>query len=206
MRIDEYPPFTIIMRGYTLDQADAILQAMDGFEQYFAIEVTMNTNNALRIIKHLNNKYGKKSKIGAGTVMNLADEQAAISKGAQFMLGPQEFSAEMINYAQQKQVVTVPAGMTATEVTRLFNNGADIVKIFPAATVGPDFFKAIQAPLGKLRLMAVGGISLDNAKIFMTHGASYLGIGSSMFKSTDIQALNVAGFRESMKQFIELLN
>lgn len=205
MRIDEYPPFTIIMRGYTFDQANSILQAMSGLEKYFAIEVTMNTKNALEIIEKLNENYGDKAKIGAGTVMNLADVKAVINNGAQFMLGPQEFSAEMLDYAHQKHVLTVPAGMTATEVTRLFDNGADIVKIFPAITVGPEFFKAIQAPLGKLRLMAVGGISVSNAQGFMSHGADYLGIGSSMFRSTDIQSLNTAGLRASMEEFVKLV-
>lgn len=59
MNINEYPRFTIIMRGYTYDQADAVLQAMAGLEDHFAIEMTLNTEDALYHIKKLNEKDRK---------------------------------------------------------------------------------------------------------------------------------------------------
>jgi 2-keto-3-deoxy-6-phosphogluconate aldolase len=158
MDLKNYPKFTIIMRGYTQDQAMTIMEAMDGFENDFGIEVTMNTEHCLDIIRDGYRKFGNKYQIGAGTVMDLEDTKKAIEAGAKFLLGPQAFTKEMIDYAHDHGVVTVPAAMTPTEVTELFDKGADIVKIFPASTVRPDYFKAIQAPLGKLPLMAVGGV------------------------------------------------
>ncbi|WP_334352721.1 bifunctional 4-hydroxy-2-oxoglutarate aldolase/2-dehydro-3-deoxy-phosphogluconate aldolase [Companilactobacillus sp. HBUAS56257] len=203
MKVEDYPKFTIIMRGYTTDQAMAIMEAMDGFEKDFGIEVTMNTDHCIDIIKNGYNRFGNKYLIGAGTVMNIDEEKEAIDAGAKFLLGPQEFTKEMIDYAHDKGVITVPAAMTPTEVTRLFNNGADIVKVFPASTVKPDYFKAIQAPLGKLPLMAVGGVSIQNAGEFLDNGCDYLGMGSKLFKKEDIQNKDIKGLSKSLATFVK---
>ena len=74
MELSEYPTFTVIMRGYTPEQADAIMQAMAGFENQFGVEVTMNTPHALDIIEEGNAQYGDRIKIGAGTVTTLTEE------------------------------------------------------------------------------------------------------------------------------------
>lgn len=203
MDLKNYPKFTIIMRGYTQSQAMAIMESMDGFENDFGIEVTMNTEHCLDIIRDGYSRFGDKYKIGAGTVMTLEDTKDAIAVGAQFLLGPQAFTKEMIDYAHDHQVVTVPAAMTPTEVTQMFNYGADIVKIFPASTVRPDYFKAIQAPLGKLPLMAVGGVSLKNAGEFLDNGCDYLGMGSKLFNKQDIEDENVEGLASSLNSFVK---
>ena len=59
MKLADYPRFTVIMRGYTFDQADAILQAMQEFDHQFAVEMTMNTEGAIDHIRELNKRYGK---------------------------------------------------------------------------------------------------------------------------------------------------
>lgn len=206
MELSEYPTFTVIMRGYTPEQADAIMQAMAGFENQFGVEVTMNTPHALDIIEEGNAQYGDRIKIGAGTVTTLTEAQDAIAKGSKFMLSPIEFTDDIFAYAKQHGVITVPAAMTPTEVHTMFEKGADIVKVFPATTVGSGFFKAIQAPLGKLPLMAVGGVSIDNAKALLTHGTSYLGIGSKMFNAEDLANRNVAGLAASLQAFVDVKN
>jgi len=203
MELKNYPKFTIIMRGYTVDQAMAIMEAMDGYEDNYGIEVTMNTDHCLDIIRDGYKKFGDKYQIGAGTVMDIDSEKSAIDAGAQFLLGPQAFTKEMIDYAHAHNVITVPAAMTPTEVTQMFRFGADIVKIFPASTVKPDYFKAIQAPLGKLPLMAVGGVSKDNAAQFFENGCGYLGMGSKLFNKEDIENEDIKGLAKSLSDFIE---
>ena len=80
--------------------------------------------------------------------------------------------------------------------------GADIVKIFPASVVSPRFFKDVQAPLGKLPLMGVGGISVENAQAFFENGASYLGLGSGMFNKSDLESLDSDKLAESMQKLL----
>ncbi len=74
MKIEDYPKFTIIMRGYSFEEDRAILSAMKGLENQFAVEVTMNTPGAAGTIKRLNDEFGKKLIIGAGTVLSFEDE------------------------------------------------------------------------------------------------------------------------------------
>lgn len=197
-----YPKYTIIMRGYTLEQSEAIIEAMEGLEDKFAVEMTMNTPNCVEYIKKLSEKYGKKRIIGAGTVRTLNDAQETIAAGAKFLLGPHQFSQEIFDYANQFNVMTIPSAMTPTEINQMFDNGADIVKIFPAAVVTPRFFKDVQAPLGKLPLMAVGGISIRNAKQFLDNGASYLGMGSGLFNKIDIENCDVKQLSNSLHTFL----
>ena len=203
MKIQEYPIFTIIMRGYTYEQADAVLQAVSGFEKYFAIEMTLNTKGALESIEKLNHIYGDKVYIGAGTVRTLQDAKQAIQVGAQFLLGPHMFTTKMLLLAKEQNVLAIPAAMTPSEVNKMFENGADIVKIFPATAVSPNFFKDIQAPLGDLPLMAVGGVNQKNAKDFLNNQASYLGLGSGLFNKADINERNVNGLANSLERLIE---
>lgn len=202
MKLADYPRFTVIMRGYTFDQADAILQAMQEFDHQFAVEMTMNTEGAIDHIRELNKRYGDTTYIGAGTVRTLEQAKACYEAGAKFLLGPHMFTEEMLAYANEKGVLAVPAAMTPSEVNQMFAQGADIVKVFPAAVVTPRFFKDIQAPLGKLPLMGVGGISKENAKEFFENGASYLGMGSGLFNKQDIEELNVKNLAQSMKELL----
>lgn len=55
----------------------------------------------------------------------------------------------------------------------MLDMGADIVKVFPAGQLGPDYIKAIQAPLGKLPLMVVGGVNVANVQSYFDKGAMY---------------------------------
>lgn len=185
-----YPVFTVIMRGYSLAEADAITSAMSDFSEYFAVEVTLNTPNALEIIQHLSATYGSRVKIGAGTVRTLTDAQQAVAAGAEFLLGPHMFSKEILEFCRGQQIISVPSAMTPSEINEMVTAGASMVKIFPAAVVGSRFFKDVQAPLGKLPLMAVGGISEKNIAEFLTEGASFVGIGSGMFSKESIKHLD----------------
>lgn len=199
----KFPEYTIILRNYTQVQANAVLEAIVGLEADFAVEVTMNSQNATKIIMQLNQKYGSQVKIGAGTVLNLSKEKSAIAAGAKFILSACAMSKEMINYAQKNKVLAVPGVMTPTGVFQMINYGADIVKIFPAAVVGPSFFKEIQGPLGDLDLMAVGGVSEYNIKKFKDNRVKYFGIGSNAFNQSDIDNLNVKGLQNSLLKLVK---
>lgn len=186
MKTKKYPKYTIVLRGYSFEQAHAILEAMSGLENNFAVEITMNTQNAVEDITKLSSEFGDKITIGAGTVLTFKDEINAIDAGAKFILSACAFNKHMIEYAKRKKVITVPGVLTPNEIFKMLNYGADIIKVFPASTVGPKYFGAIQAPLGKIPLMAVGGISKDNVHDFFENGAQFAGIGSSAFRKEDV--------------------
>lgn len=200
MKIKNYPKFTIIMRGYTFDESRAIVQAIEGLEDKFAVEVTMNTPGAADTIRKLNDEFGEKIIIGAGTVLSLDDEIKAIEAKAQFILSACTFTEEMIELAKANNVITVPGMLTASEVRDQLKYGADIIKIFPAVSVGPNYFKNLLGPLDHTPLMAVGGISKDNVHEYFENGAEYAGIGSGAFNKLDVKNKDIKKLHESLIQ------
>lgn len=206
MKIENYPKLTVIMRGYSYEQAMLIIKLLSNYDKKVGVEVTTNNPDYLKIIKDGNDQYGEQVYIGVGTVQTKEQAQDAINAGAKFMLGPQSFTQDIYDLAQQTGVVTVPGAMTPTEIQYEFSKGADIVKVFPAITVGSTFFKQLAGPMAGLRLMAVGGINLDNAKEFMTAGAGYLGIGSSFFNKQDLKNLDEDPLNESIQNFLAEIN
>lgn len=196
-----FPKVTIILRGYTYEQVKTVMDVLKGKHDHYALEITLNSPNVLTTINKISKEYGNKFYIGAGTVLSLEDATNAIDAGAKFILSPIKLNKEILEICQQKKILSIPAAMTPTEVMELIANGADIIKIFPADTVGEKFFNAIQAPLGKLPLMAVGGVSLDNTVNFFENGAEYVGIASGIFSKEDILTRNIKGLKESLLLF-----
>jgi len=205
MKIEDYPNITIIMRGYSYEQAMLIMKVLGYYEHKVGVEVTTNNPNYLKIIKEGNNRYGQQVDIGVGTVLNTNQAKDAIEAGAKFMLGPTQFTDDIFALAKKENVITVPGAMSPSEVYDQFERGADIVKIFPAITVGTSFFKQIQGPLGPRKLMAVGGVNLQNSKDFMDNGASYLGIGSNFFNEKDVQNLKEKALHHSVEEFLSII-
>ena len=103
--------------------------------------------------------------IGAGTVLTFSQADQAIAGGAKFLLGPKIFNTNF-SLAKERGVVTVPSAFTPSEIQVMFDEGADIVKVFPAVTVGPTYFKQLAGPFGIRPLMAVGGVTIDNIAAF----------------------------------------
>ncbi|MBN7274998.1 2-dehydro-3-deoxyphosphogluconate aldolase [Ligilactobacillus pobuzihii] len=203
MELKNYPKITVIMRGYTYEQAMLIIKILSNYNHKIGVEVTTNNPDYLKIIEDGNEQYGDQVYIGAGTVIKKEQAQDAINAGAQFMLGPEKFSDDIFDLAKKSGVITVPGAMTPSEVVDQFDRGADIVKIFPAITTGANYFKQIQGPLGKQKLMAVGGISIDNAREFIDKGASYLGIGSSFFNKSDVRNMDKEALTHSVEDFLK---
>lgn len=198
---NKFPKITIILRGYTYEQVKTVMEVLNGKSQDYALEITLNSPEVFTTICKISQEYGNDFYIGAGTVLSLDDAKKAIEAGAKFILSPIKLKKEVLEFCKERNVLTIPAAMTPTEVSELKSNGADIIKIFPAGTVGAKFFNDVQAPLGKLSLMAVGGISADNTTDFFNNGASYVGIASGIFNKGDILTQDINGLRKSLDLF-----
>lgn len=206
MLLDKYPKLTVIMRGYSYEQAMLIIKILSRYDYQVGVEVTTNNPDYLKIIKDGTTKFGDKVYIGVGTVLNIEQAKSAIGAGAQFMLGPQKFDKAIFALAKKEKIITVPGAMTPTEVYDQLESGADIVKIFPAITTGPKIFSQIQGPLGPQKLMAVGGVNLENAREFLDAGAGYLGIGSNFFNKNDVEKLDEEALSRSVDRFLKEIN
>lgn len=196
------PKVTVILRGYETKQVLCVVEQLVG-TKVNSIEVASNSPHAMESIAAARKEFGSDVHVGAGTVKNEEIARQAIAAGAEFMLSPIMFTREIFDLAKAAGVIAVPAAFSPTEVQKMIDMGADIVKIFPAGQLGPDYIKAIQAPLGKLPLMVVGGVSTENVQSYFDKGATYAGIGSGVFDPADIEACDSANLAESIKRLEE---
>ena len=103
----------------------------------------------------------------------------AIDAGAQFIVSP-VFRREVIEACHARDVPAMPGCLTPTEILDAWEAGADIVKVFPATTLGPGYLKDVRAPLPHVKLMPTGGVTLDNAGDWIRAGAVAVGVGSAL--------------------------
>ncbi len=144
-----------------------------------AIEVTMNSQGALEGIAQLREHLGDRIPVGAGTVLTGALAEDAIAAGAQFVLTP-NLAEDTLAVCVRRDVPAVIGAMTPTEAYKAHVGGAAMVKIFPASSLGPNYFRELRGPLPQIPCMAVGGVSAANVGEFIKAGALAVGAGSQL--------------------------
>lgn len=199
-RNNDFSKVTVILRGYSYESIRTVVKAMLN-TKLKAVEITMNTEHAIDIIRKINAEFQDDIMVGAGTVLTFNEAKEAIQAGAKFILSPVTLDKEILDYCQQHHVISVPAAFSPSEIHQMFTDGADIVKVFPAARLSPQFLSDVQAPLGKMPLMVVGGINADNAQEYLDAGASFVGIGSGIFNKEDIIACREDELKKSIQLF-----
>ena len=144
-----------------------------------AIEITADAPDASRTLSRVVDATDDDALVGAGTVMDAATASRVIEAGAEFVVSP-HFDPAVVETATRRGVVVGPGIMTPTEAADAMAAGADLLKVFPASTVGPGHLGAIQAPLGEIPIMPTGGIDADNVAAFFDGGAAVVGAGSAL--------------------------
>ena len=188
----------VIIRGIEPSQAEPLFAALDAGGIRFA-EVTLNTPNALQIIHEMRGKYDGRMAIGAGTVLNARMAEEAVGAGAQFLISP-NVDQGTIRLGVDRGVLPLPGAMTPTEIVQAIEWGAPMVKLFPCSSLGPGYVKELRGPLGHVDMLAVGGITKDNAASYLEAGAVGVGVGGSLVSLRDIQESNYAAITAYAKE------
>ncbi len=144
------------------------------------IEITMNTEGSVEMIKKAMASYSGKLNVGAGTVRTEQGLERALKAGAQFIVTP-ILNAEVIRACVRRNIPVFPGAFTPTEVFTAWELGATAVKIFPAETGGLRHIKALRGPLEQIPLLPTGGVNLDNLTDFFNLGIFGVGMGSQLF-------------------------
>jgi 2-dehydro-3-deoxyphosphogluconate aldolase / (4S)-4-hydroxy-2-oxoglutarate aldolase len=163
-----------------------------------AIEITMTTPNALEVIENLSKTMGGEIVIGVGTVIDPQMAIDAINAGAEFVVSP-FFNKEIVDTVKKRNIPVMPGAFTPTEIQTAYENGADIVKVFPADILGMAFFKAIKAPMPYLKLMPTGGVTLTNAGDWLKAGACAVGVGTALLDKKAISENDFNKLTENAK-------
>jgi 2-dehydro-3-deoxyphosphogluconate aldolase/(4S)-4-hydroxy-2-oxoglutarate aldolase len=133
----------------------------------------------LRGITRIREAFGSRLLAGAGTVLSEAQVDMAWEAGALYIVSPNANPA-VIRRTRDRGLVSLPGAMSPGECQSAHEAGADFVKLFPASDLGTGYLKALRAPLGHIRFLAVGGINEENAAAFIKAGALGLGVGGNL--------------------------
>ncbi|PYR18339.1 MAG: 2-dehydro-3-deoxyphosphogluconate aldolase [Acidobacteria bacterium] len=149
------------------------------------LEVTMTVPGAIDLIRQLAPSLPQGFLLGAGTVTDADTARAVIDAGATFVVGP-VFRRDVIAMCHERDVPALPGCFSPTEILDAHEAGADIVKVFPATMLGPQFIRDVRAPMPQLKLMPTGGVTLDNAGDWIRAGAVAVGVGSALVDAAAI--------------------
>lgn len=150
-----------------------------------AIEVTMTVPGAIGLIGQLAASLPAGIVLGAGTVVDATTARAVIDAGARFIVSP-VFRRDVVGVCLERGIVSAPGCFSPTEILDAHEMGADVVKVFPATALGPQYIRDLRAPMPQLRLMPTGGVTLDNAGEWIRAGAVAVGVGSALLDTKAI--------------------
>jgi 2-dehydro-3-deoxyphosphogluconate aldolase/(4S)-4-hydroxy-2-oxoglutarate aldolase len=130
------------------------------------LEVTLRTPQALACIEAIA-KQVPEAVVGAGTVRNKADVQAAANAGARFAVSP-GYTSAVGQACRDLGLALLPGVATGSEIMMAQEDGFTELKFFPAMQAGgPAMIKAWSGPFFDIRFCPTGGVSLQNASEFL---------------------------------------
>lgn len=129
-------------------------------------EVTFRTDAAAGAIKAMTENFPDMC-VGAGTVLNAAQVDAAVEAGAQFIVSP-GLNPNTVKYCISKNVPITPGTSSPSDIEQAIELGLDVVKFFPAEQSGGlAKIKAMAAPYVNMKFMPTGGINAKNLNSYL---------------------------------------
>lgn len=178
-----------------LASAELTERAIDCLREagFATVEITMTTPDAVRLIR--------KFKAGAGTVLDLDAARRCIDAGAPFLVSPCLVPG-LARLAHDAGRLALIGGFTPGEILAAHREGADIVKLFPASTGGPEHLKAIHAVFPEIPLCPTGGVSLSNLNDYFAAGAKLVGVGNNIVDQKALASGDRAAVIAHAKRFL----
>jgi 2-dehydro-3-deoxyphosphogluconate aldolase/(4S)-4-hydroxy-2-oxoglutarate aldolase len=168
-------------------------------------EITMTVPGAIDGIARLKAEFGPAILLGVGSVTMAEQVEDAAGAGAEFIVSPVTVP-EVVEAANRLEKVVIPGALTPTEIFAAWEMGADLVKVFPASVGGPEYFKAVLAPMPFLKLTPTGGVDLKTAGPFIKAGAVALGAGSALIEKQAVAAADwprITGLAKRFREEVE---
>lgn len=141
------------------------------------IEFTTTTPGAFDLIEEFSGI--KNVQIALGTAMSKQDVENGKKAGAKIVISPHT-SEEVVKATKSAGLISVPGVATPTEIANALSFGADILKFFPASSLGIGFLKSVRDPFPGNTWMATGGIALADVDAWVKAGISGFGLGGPL--------------------------
>ena len=183
--MEKFIPVVVIKE---LSETDKILTALrkNGIN---CAEITFRTACAKEAIEYAVKNYPDMN-VGAGTVINAEQCNAAIAAGARFIVSP-GLSADVAKICKAKNIPYYPGCVTPTEIMQALELGITTVKFFPANVYGGlKALKALSAPFPQLKFIPTGGVDRSNIDEFLAFD-KVAAIGGSFFVKEALEKENM---------------
>ena len=209
IRAVEENKIVAIVRGIAAEKLIPVAEAM--YEGGIRLlEITYSANGAVsdeqtaENISILSKHFEGRMFIGAGTVITTKQVELTKEAGGKFIISPDTF-VDVIKKTRELGLVSMPGALTPSEIQIANRAGADFVKLFPITSMGPSYVKAVKAPLTNVKLLAVGGVNLDNMKDYLNAGVCGFGIGSNITPKKCIEEGNFDEIVALSKKYVEIV-
>jgi 2-dehydro-3-deoxyphosphogluconate aldolase / (4S)-4-hydroxy-2-oxoglutarate aldolase len=198
--LDQLPLVGIIRGADTRAVEGAVAAAMAGGIR--TLEITLNRPEAYDQIELIAAQYGDDLELGAGTVLDPDSARRAAAAGAEFIVTP-ALVPEVIAYCLDNELAVFPGAMTPTEILTAHCAGAAMVKIFPAASLGPAYLKSLRGPFPFIKLMPTGGVTVESVASWFQAGASAIGVGGELFKKEWLASADWPSIESAARAYVE---
>jgi 2-dehydro-3-deoxyphosphogluconate aldolase / (4S)-4-hydroxy-2-oxoglutarate aldolase len=168
------------------------------------IELTMTTPGAVEMTTRVSRELPH-IVLGLGTVLDAKTARAGIAAGAQFIVTP-AVRPEVIQVCRESGVPVLCGALTPTEIYAAWEQGANVIKIFPAEFFGPAYIKSVKAPFPKIQVMPTGGVTPETVGEFLKAGAFATAAGSALVAAAALKAGDWAAITARAKQFVAAAN
>ena len=189
------------------DRADAAIRAVEAMYRggIRAAEITMTVPGAVKALEKVADQFGDKLMLGAGTVLDPETARICMLAGAQFFVTP-TLNLKTIEMANRYSKVICPGALTPTEILTAWEAGADVVKVFPANSLGgAKYIKALKGPLPHVEMIPTGGVNLESAGDFLKAGACAVAVGSELVDPKLIAAGKFDEIEALSKRYLEVI-
>ncbi|MEZ3498705.1 bifunctional 4-hydroxy-2-oxoglutarate aldolase/2-dehydro-3-deoxy-phosphogluconate aldolase [Pantoea sp. KPR_PJ] len=168
-----------ILRGITPEDAVSHIACLQehGINR---VEITTNSPGWETSLHQVRQHFGHEVQLGVGTVTTAEQVQRCFDADADFILTP-NLNPQVIAQAKQHRLFICAGVFTPGDIFTAAALGVDVMKIFPACALPPNYPQLIKGPLSRpVHFSAVGGIELDNAGAFLRFYDS-VGLGSALY-------------------------
>ena len=173
-------PLVAILRGVRPDEVVAVAEALHAAGVRL-VEAPLNSPRPLESIAALGALRGRMV-WGAGTVLEAAQVDAVAEAGGTMIVSPNTDPA-VIRRTVELGLEPLPGFATATEAFAAIAAGARRLKLFPAASYGPEHLKALTAVLPpEVAVIPVGGVGPGQMAAWWAAGARGFGLGSDLYR------------------------
>ena len=198
MALRVVPVLRLASRNSASDAIDCLIEA-----GYRTVELTLTTPGAIELLAELRRKTGGDFLLGAGTVLDLDSARACLDAGADYLVSPCLVQG-MAQLARERGRAALAGGFTPGEVLSAWRDGAQIVKVFPAATGGPAHLASIHAVYPDIPLCPTGGVSQANMLDYFKAGARLVGVGNNVIDHHALAAGDHAKVVRHARGFLDL--